>query len=502
MRTRSGKLILNSLYSVAGWMAPILLGLLATPIILKHLGTESYGIYLVILGFIGYSFTLNVARSVAKFVAEYRSSGDVERINSAITTAFWLNLAVGVVGAVIIGLCAKWIVVDILEISEQYQAAATLALIIGGISIPATLIGHIFQSILQGEHSFGALSVITNVGSLLINGGNVLLAVTGFGIDALILWTLTVAVIIAIISFSTARKVAPDLGLTRVVSREMIRPVVSYGSSIYVYQLCGGVLLLFERALVMRKFGGEAASYYIVPMTLAIYFHGFVSSLLLAAFPAMNELLSDEGRLVFLYKKLTKVIIGLTAPFLITVLLGGRLFLSLWIDEGFAANAYWLFVIHAATFGTMVLMLAVWQLNETFNFASLNAGVTLVASVVAIILMLYTADRWQEEGVAASRLIGVILTLPIIFYSERRFLADSRGSEWISTFFRVLPAVAIFVIVEYLFFTYMGKNWPTLIGGTLIGMAGYVAVLLVTRFITDDEKDIILKFLKVRRASA
>jgi len=328
MRTRSGKLFLNSLYSLGGWLAPILLGLFATPFVLKHIGAESYGVYIVILGFVGYSFAFNLSRSVAKFVAEYRGSGNLEKINSAITSAFWLNCSIGLFGAIVVGLSAKWVVVDVLQISPQYREAATFALIVGGISIPVTLVGQVFQSILQGEQGFGALSVITNLSSILINGGNVALAAMGFGVDSLLLWTLLVAVVIAGLSYIASIRLSPDIGVKLTTSTDMIRPVLSYGASLFVYQVCGGILLLFERALVIRKFGGEVASFYFVPMTLAIYFHGFVVSLLAAAFPVMNELLGDASRLAVLYEKSTKVVIALTVPFLVTVFFGGRVFLS------------------------------------------------------------------------------------------------------------------------------------------------------------------------------
>jgi len=502
MRTRSGKLLLNSLYSLTGWLAPILLGLFATPFVLKHIGVESYGVYIVILGFIGYSFAFNLSRSVAKFVAEYRTSGDVEKINSVIASAFWLNCSIGLFGAIVVGFSAKWVVVDVLQISPQYQDGATFALIVGGISIPVTLVGQVFQSILQGEQGFGALSVITNLSSLLINGGNVALAAMGFGVDSLLLWTLVVAAIIAGLSYIAAARLAPDIGVRLKASTDMMRPVLSYGASLFVYQVCGGILLLFERALVIRKFGGEVASFYFVPMTLAIYFHGFVVSLLAAAFPVMNELLSDEGRLAVLYEKSTKVVIALAVPFLVTVFFGGHVFLSLWIDQDFAQHASWLFFLHAATFGMMVLILATWQLNETFNKPSLNAWVTFLSSAIAIVLMLLTADHWRAEGVAFSRLIGVAVMLPIVLYSERRFLSNFNGVGWLGALLRILPAAAVLVLMEYLFFRFVDAGWVTFIVGTTACTLVYGALLLLTRFITNDEKLILARLLKLKRTVA
>lgn len=502
MRTRSGKLILNSLYSLVGWIAPILFGLFATPFVLKHLGTESYGVYIVILGFVGYSFAFNLARSVAKYVAEHRSSGDVEKINSAITSAFWLNCSIGIVGAIVVGLSSRWVVVDVLRISPSYQEAAIFALIVGGISIPFTLAGQVFQSVLQGVHGFGVLSAVTNFNSLLINGGNVALAALGFGVDALLLWTLTAAAIIAVVSYIASARLAPDIGLKLRASTDMVRPVMGYGASLFVYQLCGGILLLFERALVMRKFGGEVASYYFVPMTLAIYFHGFVVSLLAAAFPAMNELLTDGNRLALLYRKSVKAVVCLAVPFLLTVLFGGRIFLSLWIDEDFAAQAYWLFVIHAATFGIMALMVAPWQLVETYNRPSVNAWVTFFSSLFAILLMLFTADRWSSDGVAISRLAGVALSLPVIIYAGHRLLEVRGGGEWLRTGLRLGPAAIALAGTEYLIFSNVAPGWPTLIFGTIAGVLVYLAMLWLTKFISPDEKDLIFKMLRINRSAA
>lgn len=69
MQTRTGRLIVNSVFSLLGWAAPAVLGILFTPIILHYLGAESYGVYLVILGFMSYAITPSVGRAISKFVA-------------------------------------------------------------------------------------------------------------------------------------------------------------------------------------------------------------------------------------------------------------------------------------------------------------------------------------------------------------------------------------------------------------------------------------------------
>jgi len=142
-------------------------------------------------------------------------------------------------------------------------------------------------------------------------------------------------------------------------------------------------------------------------------------------------------------------------------------------------------------------MLATWQLNETFNKPSLNAWVTFISSAISLLLMLVTADHWHAEGVAFSRLAGVAITLPIVIYSERRFLSSVGSSTWVGAFFRILPAAGVLILMEYALFASVAVGWGTFIVGTAICTLVYGVLLLVTKFIADDERQIIMRLLKL-----
>ena len=493
MQNRSGRLILNSIYSVLAWFAPVALGILVTPFILKRLGVEGYGVYLVILGFIGYSFTFNVSHAVTKFVAEFRTSGETQRINSAITVSFLISIVAGLFGSSVIAVSAEWMVTDILRISPSFQRQATAALVIGGFSIPLILIGQVFQNVLQGSHRFGVLSVLTNLNWFLLNGGNVLLVSLGFGIDALLTWTLIVAGAVAVISFYAARRAEPEYKLDLSSAGHMFRPVLSYGASIVLYQAFGSLLMVFERAWITRNFGSETAAYYLVPIALVLYFHGFMTSVVSPAFPVLNELLPDRERSIELYRKTSKLLFSLTVLFVLSVCFGGRAFLSAWIDPGFAERSYRIFIIHAFTWGLIVMMLAVWQVNYAFRAAGVNASLVGVWALIAIGLMLFAGGQWNAEGIAASRLIGVAVTLPAIFYVEKRFLGAVQWTFWRSAVLQIGAAALVLSVIEYFAFTMIDDGWLGLAFGWVLGTMGYFGVLLLTGFVTKDEKAALLR---------
>ena len=97
----------NVVYNFSTWLIPVVLSFYATRIIIQSLGESDYGIYALVLGFIGYSFNFSFGRAITKFTAEYRSSGENDKIKDVISATFFINLIVGIVGVAIIFFIAR-----------------------------------------------------------------------------------------------------------------------------------------------------------------------------------------------------------------------------------------------------------------------------------------------------------------------------------------------------------------------------------------------------------
>src|SRR5215213_1833867 len=111
-------LAVNSLFSVVAWIFPIMLGFIATPILVRGLGSEQYGLFAIVLGFISYSFTFGIGKVAGKYVPEFRANGDDEKVTQVISATFWLSLGVGVVGSVALVILTPTIVTRLLLISR------------------------------------------------------------------------------------------------------------------------------------------------------------------------------------------------------------------------------------------------------------------------------------------------------------------------------------------------------------------------------------------------
>jgi O-antigen/teichoic acid export membrane protein len=274
--------------------------------------------------------------------------------------------------------------------------------------------------------------------------------------------------------------------------------VLKYGASIIMYQLFANLLLVFERGWITRKFGPEAVTFYVVPMSLGIYLHGFTSTLVLVLFPFVNELLADKEKLSMLYQKANKIVIAVIAFCVTTLICGGKLFLGVWISGDFAAQAYIVLTVHVITFGLLAIVSISWQLAEGFGRASLNALCTLIWLTISIPLMIISADYWHNEGIALARLTGVLVTLPLVFYIEGKFLGHVAWKFWLKMLGSIAVALLLTSLLEVQIFSQFGESWLVLIFGAGAGAICYAVILLLLGYLTREERTMLRDMLPGR----
>jgi O-antigen/teichoic acid export membrane protein len=496
--SRKRRLAANTVFSMISWFFPLVVSFFATPIIVRGLGNENYGLYALITGFISYSFGFGIGKTAAKYVSEYKASGETQKISEVLSAIFWFSLAIGLFGTTIIAIFAHFIAAEILQIPPDMQANATIALYLAAGTIVVYMLSQVFQFSLQGLHRFDRYSLLINLNGILINCGGIAIVWRGGGVVALLCWNLFVICLICLLFYISAKRLLPEARIRFRVEREMTISVLKYGSSIIMYQFFANLLLVFERGWITRKFGPEAVTFYVVPMSLGIYLHGFTSTLVIVLFPFVNELLADKEKLIMLYQKANKIVVAVIAFCVMTFICSGKLFLGVWISRDFADAAFGVLVIHVITFGLLAIVSISWQLAEGFGRASLNAICTFVWVIISIPLMILSANYWHNEGIAASRLIGVLATLPLVFYIEKRFLVRIAWKFWLRMLASIAAALLLASVIEVEIFTRFDQTWVILLLGAMAGGVGYAVILLTLGYLTREERTMLRDMLPGR----
>ena len=493
--TRRLRLIKNSLYGLISWAFPIVPSLIATPIVLTGLGSESFGIYVLVLAFTSYFLTYGIGKIATKYIAEYRSTGEEAKISEILSATILLTLCLSIGGTILLGIFARSIVVDVLLIAPEMIETAVTALYVACSIILIGSMSSIFQYVLQGLQRFDRYMLLANLSSILLAAGNILVVYLGYGVVGIFLCNLAVTTFISILAYAFIRKLLPDFKFTFRFGAASWNAVWRYALGIMGYQLFGNVLFLFERTWITRQLGSETLTYYAVPMALAMYIHLFTGNLVSAMFPVVNELLDDKVRLRNLYNKATKIILAFAAFAVASGLIGGRLFLGQWLGEEFAVRAHTILSIHIFTFGILAANPIVWQISEGFRRASINSFATFFWMAVSIPLMIALSSSNGAEGIAIGRLVGSFIFIPLVFFIESRYVGGISWSFWGSVAFRIIPSVAIAGAVEWLLLYSFEASWAILLAAILSGIVVYMAALALSGFFTRDERELLSRYI-------
>jgi O-antigen/teichoic acid export membrane protein len=481
-------IVKNGAYSVFSWLFPIVVALVSTRLIVGGLGTEAYGLYAMIIGFVSYSFSFGIGKTVAKYVAELRSTGEIEKMSQAISAVLIISTLFGSLVLVITFFTASVIVSDLLVITESSRPTAASSLIVAALTILVTMVSQVFQFILQGLHRFDRYLFLTNISGFLLSVGNVALVLNGYGVFALIAWNCLLVAVTGLGFFTLSRRLLPEFSLRWTIPGDVWRTVLVYAGSIVAYQAFGNALLLFERAWIVRQFGLETLSAYVLPMLLCIYFQGLVASLVVVLFPVVNQLLKQKSKLVRVYRTSTKAVFALTAIFTVTTVIEGRMFLDAWLGGTFAEQMYMILVIHVATFSIISATTMAWQMTESLGSARVNAIAGGAWFLISAPLMVVLSQTWQTEGVAVARLIGVFSFIGVIIYVDRRLLDGSGRAFWPKTLLRITIAAVAAGLVEFAITRLLPAGWFALFATGLLGVVTYVAALYLVGFVEDEEK--------------
>lgn len=494
---QSGKSVIrNVFYGSLTWFLPLCISFIATPIIVRSLGNNDYGIYALVLGFIGYSFTFSFGKAITKYIAEYRNTRDSDKITDVISASFVLNCVIGLVGVTLICLMTPWLVRDVFRIEAASQDKTITAMYVGAAVIFVSMLNTLFSSMLQGLHRFDIYSKIFTASGFVSIGGNLVLALMGCGLVALLLWNLITLAIFGVVYAVVAKRNLPEFRLRLSFDRATVRTVLGYNAGIVGYQLAANILLLFERGWITQRLGSESLTYYVVPMTLGMYLHGFVSSLVQVLFPLASELNNDREKLLKLYTKATKIISMISAFVMMSVIVNSKLFLHLWIGESFVENSSDLLVLHMITFGLAAILTVSWQMSEGLGFPHYNFGLISICLVISVSLMIALTGTYGNFGVAVARLAGFGTIFFSIFMVERLFFKKVQAPFWLRNLVCLGLASLVAAAGEYLITTNLPQTWPTLFLSAGIGGTAYLLVLWLLKFVTEDEKLLIRSILK------
>jgi len=440
-----------------GWSA--LLQLLVTPLYIRLLGIEAYGLigFFVVLQTTAQVFDLGLAQTTNRELA--RLSADPERFRIArdlvrtFEVVYWI---VGLLIAVVLFLAAPPMAAGLFRAGSLTTGTITEAIRLMALAFALQWPLGLYSGGMMGLQKQPTMNALRVIISTVTSGGAVLvLWLATPSIRAFMLWQIAAgALAVALV----ARFLWRNLPVTPLGPRfrlDLLREVWRFAAGMTGLTISAVILTQLDKWILVRVLSLETFGYFTLAVTFANALYLFVTPIFGAVYPRFSVLVAkgDEQVLTRMYHLVTQVMTVVIVPTAVTLSLFSYDILLLWTHNEAVANSASpiasILVIGSALNGLMNLPYA---LQLAHGWTSLGLAINVVLTAILAPTIWFAATHY---GAIAAALVWIVLNgtymaagIPLTHLR----LLKGEGVRWIrrDVALPVLAAVGMIVVLASL----------------------------------------------------
>jgi O-antigen/teichoic acid export membrane protein len=415
----------NALANYANSFVTLALALLVTPILVRGLGKEAYGTWVLVTSLVLYFDLLKFGFSKAaiKYVAEGNATGDLDRVRRTIATSC---AALSLPGLLLLlaapGLA--YLFPLLFHVSAQLRTAAMILVALSVVDLAVAIPADTFGSALNGFQRFELLNATLTATALAQAVAWTVILALGGGLIAIGVAGMSLSLTSQVARYVIVRVLCAGPPLRRRnVDRSLLKPLMSMSGWIALTDFAEVVIGGLDPIVVGLIAGVPAAGVYAVGSKLAALTGRFTDPLLTLFFPHASEL-AATGKRESIREALVagaRIAVAIAAP--LTIVLGvlARPAIRVWVGPAYGDAA--LVVVFLAT---TALVYAVVQTSvlvlRGMGDVKFPARINSIEAVLNLGLSIVLCKTIGIAGVALGTLIAAVLTQLMILlpYGCRR----------------------------------------------------------------------------------
>lgn len=477
-----GATVRNSLSNLAALVWPLVLFFFSAPYILRKLGIDAYGLWLLIYSVVSTMsmFNSGLVDATIKFVSEFLAKENPDQTNRVVGTSVFICMVLGIATVVL--------AILILPLSASMfrtkvdVSTVRFVFLVCAFGFVCNLFLQNFLSIFKAVQRYDIsmrLSVVTETAKI---GGILLVLYLGFGLRAVsVAYAGGVGLGVAI-AWIAIRRNQPWACLKPIADGATLKILLGFG----IYSVVLGASNIGRANLgniLVAGFGSTSeVPYFAIPYLAAAQIMALVSSVTAVFFPLFSSLHASAGESslerIFVVASKYSTLFGATIG--ITMFVFSRDLLGIWMGPSFAIRGEHPFRILTLVFTTIITA-------ATSHFYLNGLGQIKRTAMLAIVSLLLIAGlgwvlvpRYGAVGAAYSY-AGNLVLLAQIYYVARRIW----GKYWVRRSLALFGPIAISGVLVTLGFTRAVQvplqGWQSIFGHAAVA----VLCLLLCTFLLD-----------------
>ena len=465
----------NTIANGLGRIVALAAGFLLTPVILHAVGSEAFGLWVLVGSIVAYGSLANlgIGGALTKYIAEHRARGETGEARATIVAARRVYLLMGAaVGLVLLAIAS--IVPDLFRVPPGLAPLAQLTATFMAIGLGVGISLSTAPAVLQGLQRYDVGAGITVVTTLLSVVTTLIALALGWGIVGIAAFGILTPIVTQVLALIAIRRLAPELlaaatplplsavppsAESRTITPGTatdtggVRRILGFSWPLLVLDIAGMLQAKSDEVVVGLVLSIGAVTPYALGRRLSAIPRMLAEQFVVLLLPMASALdaVDDRARLRSLYLGGVRLSLAIAMPLTGCLAILAVPILDAWVGPGFEDSAVIVVILAVATLIDLSLWPAGYVL-QGINRHRWLAPIALASGLANLALSLALIGPLGIRGVALGTLIPTALeaalvvtpfTLRALGISPARFVLDSLGPALLP----VVPMVAVLWLV-------------------------------------------------------
>lgn len=405
-------LLQSGAFSLVTSAAPIVVALVALPVLTRQLGTERLGLLALAWAWLGYAALLDfgLGRALTRLVAA-ADAGDVPTvpIGAYVTTAHvTLTLVGGVVG-LLGAIIAPWYVSQVLHVSTTLQRDAVTSAIIFALAVPLITGASVPRAVLEARQQFRAVNLVRLPVSVATFAVPLLLIPVTASLTAIAL-TLAAVRAWAWWRYTRLARAIMPVGPRDAPARAHLPALLRAGAWMTVSNVLSPLMTVADRFLIGSLISVSAVALYAVPWEAVTKLWIVPGALTMVLFPTMSRAATvDPRELTPLHSAGVRLMLLIVIPVCALACLLAPTLLQIAGGRQYTGDSVDVLRILAVGVAANCVATIPFTLLQATGRARWTASLHLIEVVPFVVLLWFAVTRWGIIGAASAWTTRVVI---------------------------------------------------------------------------------------------
>jgi O-antigen/teichoic acid export membrane protein len=496
----SKRIFLNIFSNWANLLILIGVKFFLTPFFIHKLGDEEYGVWILILSFIGYMEVLNLGLNTAivRYLSKYFAVKDYKRMNEIFNTSFFLFSMIAVLIVILVFVLA-FFVSDLFDFGGKM--IYKIIFIIVGINFAFQFIGYALTAVLSAKQKYLEINIFGTSSFLISTVLIVIALMMGYKLFAVALIQIFSNFVRGTLVSLYSLKISPELKLNfKDIKRDAFKNLFSYNFYNLLINISTKINLSASIIIIGKFLSAEAITFYSIPNSLISYLHTLIMQMQMVLVPRFSSL-EAQNKNEQIQKNLLILVrytLILAIPIVYVFIFYGDSFIRLWLSDKYADLSGKILIIlaigkifHISQLPTETALKGIGKL-KSLSF------LRITESVSALILSIILVRKYELIGIAYANAIPMVFfNLLIVPVYTCSLLKISIAKYYLKYIFKnVLAILPLFLIFQFIKFPI--NSYP-LFGLSVLSIVVVFFILAFILILDLEEKKIIYSLLRMEK---